>query len=428
MKNNEKKTKKYSGLRPVLLLAAGFILVYILFAYSFYVYLKTGEVKEVFRVIADMDLSALDEEDEEILQGYYQDDRMEIIVANERLQLIYTNRPQTIGEDIEKYIENHLEEYQERPTIYVRKNKSVRMIRLRGLVTEAEVPYYVYIRKEIRAAGEVILYTAIYFLAAFLALAGLSLFLAGKRSEENGDPIQEGRKDISEEELVHVQKEFIANVSHELKTPLAVISGQVEMLQKMGDGIDRDYYFSSIREEIDKMSDMVSNLLNITNIEHHMDEMELEDVNLSDMMEYMILKYDALFRQNKLRIQTELASDCLVRGNHMYLEQAINNYIMNAFQHTAQGREIRIRLVRERSEAVLYVYNDGQLIGPENMERIWQDYYMGPKDGSRRKGQRMPNAGLGLYLVKKIVEQHQGSCGAENKEKGVEFWMRIPLA
>lgn len=447
MKNKKEKGTKYGSFLLVLLLAAGAILVYIFFAYFFYVRVKTGAVKEVFRVITDMDLSSLDEDDEEILQGYYRDERIEIIVADEELRLIYTNRTQSTEEDIERYIENHLEEYQEQPTIHVRQSKSARVIRLRGLVVQkeqdlddlndlsagtaqkgTEVPFYVYIRKEIRAAGEVIRYTAVYFTIVLLLLGGLGLFLAKRKPEEKETCVQEGKKEICEEDLVHVQKEFVANVSHELKTPLAVISGQVEMLQKMGDGIDRDYYFSSIREEIDKMSDMVSDLLNITNIEHHMAEMELEDVNLSDMMEYMILKYDALFRQNKLRLQTELAENCVVRANHMYLEQAINNYIMNAFQHTAQGREIRIRLVREQSGAVLYVYNDGELIGPENMERIWQDFYMGPKDSSGRKNQRMANAGLGLYLVKKIVEQHRGSCGVENKEKGVEFWMRIPLA
>lgn len=380
-----------------------------------------------------MDLSPMDEEDEEVLQGYYQDDRFEIIVTDDKLELIYSNYDEGSSVDIEKYILDHQDEYQEQPTIHIRKNKVRQVIRLRGLVVQknsldadtskTSTTYYVYIRKEIRSVGEMIRYSVIYFCAAFLILAVFWYFWNKKK----GSADNQGEKDISAENLVQMQKDFVANISHELKTPLAVISGQVEMLQSMGEGIDRDYYFSSIREEIDKMSDMVGNLLEITNIEHHMEEMELSDVNLSDMMEYMLLKYDALFRQNKLRLRTELAKDCIVRANHMYLEQAINNYIMNAFQHTAQGCEIGIRLTREQKYAVLSVYNEGKRIEPENMERIWQGFYMGPQDRSRMKSRKMANAGLGLYLVKKIVEQHQGSCGVENKEKGVEFWIKLSL-
>jgi signal transduction histidine kinase len=237
----------------------------------------------------------------------------------------------------------------------------------------------------------------------------------------------EGQECISQGELAQAQREFVANVSHELKTPLAVISGQVELLQSMGDEIDRDYYFSSIREEITKMSDMVGNLLKLTSMEHHMEEMELAHVNLSDMMEYMILKYAALFQQNAIRLHTEIEKDCIILGNQMYLEQAVNNYIMNAFQHTAQGQTIRICLKKEGNQAVICVYNEGQQIKEEDMEHIWQDFYKrseGKKYGGNLK---LENAGLGLFLVKKIVDNHHGSCGVENREHGVEFWIRVPL-
>lgn len=433
MKNKIRKRIRKDSAAPIALLAVGFIFVYAFFAYPCYTRIKVSAMKRIFQEISDMDFSPLDGEDEEILQGYYQDDRFEITVTDDELKLVYTNHSQSPARDIEKYILDHQDEYHEPPTIHIRKNKVHRVIRLRGLVTQkdsfssddsdASAVYYVYIRKEIRSMGEMIQYTVIYFGTAFLILAGIWYFLRKKNAEDS-----QRNQDISAENLVRMQKDFMANISHELKTPLAVISGQVEMLQSMGDGIDRDYYFSSIREEIDKMSDLVGNLLEITNIEHHMEEMEIKDVNLSDMMEYMILKYDALFHQNKLRFRAELADDCIVRANQMYLEQAINNYIMNAFQHTAQGCEIGIRLAREQKYAVLYVYNEGGRVDPQNMERIWQGFYMGPGDRSRMKPRKMANAGLGLYLVKKIVEQHKGSCGVENKEKGVEFWMKIPLA
>ncbi len=434
MKDKQKTFIWKNSAAPILLLAVGVIFAYAFLAYPCYTAGKIGIMKRIFQEISDMDLSPLDEEDVEILQDYYRSDRYEITVADEALSLVYTNCEQKSGGNIEAHIMDHQEEYQNPPTVYVRRNKLNRVIRLRGLVTQknsqsvgvpgVSVSYYVYIRKEIRSVGEFIWYTLAYFGAAFLVLTGLWYFYRPKRGALN---LMETGKDLSGQELLQMHKEFVANVSHELKTPLSVISAQVEMLQSMGEEIDRDYYFSSIREEIDKMSGMVGNLLDITSIEHRIQEMEMGTVNLSDTVEYLILKYDALFQQNKLRLHKEVAENCIVRANHMYLEQAINNYIMNAFQHTGQGCEIGIRLVREKKYAALFVYNEGERIASENLEHIWQGFYMGSKDSSRQKTGKLTNAGLGLYLVKMIVGQHQGSCGVENRENGVEFWMRIPL-
>lgn len=104
----------------------------------------------------------------------------------------------------------------------------------------------------------------------------------------------------------------------------------------------------------------------------------------------------------------------------------MNNYLMNAFQHTEQGKKIRLSLKAEKQWLRLDVYNDGERITEEQMEHIWDSFYT----SSRKKqpssaGER--NIGLGLFTVRKIVEKHQGSCGAENKENGVLFWMKLPI-
>ena len=424
---------------PIALFAAGIVLAYVFFAYPFYMWMKLQIMKDAYQMIVQMDLSAMDEEDEEILQGYL-DERMEIIITDEDFQPVYLSRRRDNEENIEKYIEASIDFYQTEPTVHIRRNSGLGIIRLRGLV-EQEEKYYVCIRKELRGVGEAIQYSAWYYalvlaagLAGWYALLwrrlkkakakGAAESLELQRKQASGGDAAE-HTDGTPEQLYQAQKEFVANISHELKTPLAVISGQVEMLQSMGDGIDRAYYFESIREEIKKMSDMVGDLLDITIIDHNMEHMEMSEVDFSDLMEYMILKYDALFQKNKIKLGAEIARNSKVRANRMYLEQAVNNYMMNAFQHTAQGNKIQIRLEKEDGSVRLGVYNEGSAIEDGDEELIWESFYI--SDTQERQQQKIKNAGLGLYMVKKIVELHQGMCGAENREGGVEFWMRLPL-
>ena len=168
-----------------------------------------------------------------------------------------------------------------------------------------------------------------------------------------------------------MRNDFTANVTHELKTPLAVISGQIELLQEMGDKVDQDYYFSSIREEVQKMSDMVGNLLSISSMEHELENVEKQRLNLSETVEYMMLKYDALFHKKNLKIASEIEKDCRILGNREYIEQAAGNYY--------QGEE------------------------------------------------QAGHSGLGLHIVKTVITMQGGEYGVENEKTGVRFWFSFPL-
>lgn len=443
--------------------AAAVIAVYAFCAYPFYIHNKIRMIREVYDGISEMTLSALEEEDEEQLRSY-SGEHLNIMIADSSFDTVYSSRTSGTREQVRGYIESHMEDYQHVPVVDVQKNREMRIIRMRGKLMQ-EQPYYVYIRKELRGAGEMIAYTTVYLivcaaagLAAAYILARRSIVKtvphggaqtdrkgAADREKPQTPEAQTDRKGAADGEkpqtpgeqrqasapadaarLARVQKEFVANVSHELKTPLAVISSQIEMLQNMGDGIDREYYFSSIREEVDKMSEMVGTLLDITTIENKLRQMEVARIDFSGMLTYMALKYDALFHKSGICLTEKVEEDCFVQANRMYLEQAVNNYIMNAYQHTAQGGSIRICLEKTAGCAVFSIYNDGQQIGEEDMEKIWENFYQSRQENGACG--RMSNAGLGLYMVRKIVEQHKGQCGAVNKGSGVEFWLKLPLA
>lgn len=149
-----------------------------------------------------------------------------------------------------------------------------------------------------------------------------------------------------------------------------MIASQIEMLQNMGDGIDRAYYFSSIREEVEKMSEMVGTLLDMTTIENKLEQMEVSEINFSQVIAYMTMKYDALFHKRGIHLAETVEEGCFVRGNRMYLEQAVNNYIMNAFQYAPSGGTVRIALEKEKGYAALSII----MTAGRSMKRIWTKY------------------------------------------------------
>ena len=212
-----------------------------------------------------------------------------------------------------------------------------------------------------------------------------------------------------------------------MKTPLAVVSSQLEMLEIAGDKIDRSYYYSSIHEELDKMSKMVGELLDFSMLDNQMSAMEMSRVNVTDLIEYLLLRYDAIFRKNEIKVESEIDQNCFIYGNRMYLERAVNNYLMNAFQHTKQGKCIRVTLKKDKKQVRLEIYNDGERIREDQMEHIWDSFYTtSQKKKPVTSENEVRNVGLGLYVVRKIVTKHKGTCGADNEEKGVLFWMQLP--
>ena len=296
------------------------------------------------------------------------------------------------------------------------------MLILKGKIIDDGHTFYVYIKKDVQSGIDIIKGTTIYFLVIIMVAIFLYYVLSQK-----GEWEKEKQSKQSDYQLLESQREFVANISHELKTPLAVVSSQVEMLEIAGDKIDRTYYYSSIHEELDKMSRMVGELLDFSMLDNQMSAMEMSRVNVSEMVEYLLLRYDAVFRKNEIKIEQNVEKKCLVYGNRMYLERAANNYLMNAFQHTEQGKCIRVTLKKVKKLIRLEVYNDGELIKEDQIEHIWDSFYTtSQKKTPVTSENNVRNVGLGLFVVRKIVTKHKGTCGVSNQENGVLFWIQIP--
>ena len=223
--------------------------------------------------------------------------------------------------------------------------------------------------------------------------------------------------------LEKMQRDFIGNVSHEMKTPLCLLQMYAENLKNDVSGIDKDYYCQTIIEETERLNEMVKNMLDISSIENELSHMEEETLSFSVLCRNTVSKMDILF--GKHCCESEIEDGIFVCGDEKYLEQAIKNYLSNAAAHTDEGKKIKIRLYSEKGEAVFRVFNEGKHIDPMKMPHIWERFY---KTDESRVRDEISHAGLGLYIVKTVIEKHGGICSAENTVGGVVFEFRLPLA
>ncbi|MFI3173215.1 MAG: HAMP domain-containing sensor histidine kinase [Eubacteriales bacterium] len=219
-----------------------------------------------------------------------------------------------------------------------------------------------------------------------------------------------------------MRRQFIANVSHEMKTPLALLQIYCENLKLNIEGIDRTEYCDIIIEETGRLDSMVKDMLNVSTIENGLIQIEKNHFNLSESVNALLVTMFPLLEEYDLK--ADIANEISLYGDKKHIEEAMRNFIMNATTHTNKGERIHITLEHRQNNAIFTVYNKGTQIEDNDIEHIWESFYKTDKARTRTSES---NAGLGLYIVKAIVENHKGEYGVENKDTGVEFWLSLPV-
>ena len=216
------------------------------------------------------------------------------------------------------------------------------------------------------------------------------------------------------------ERDFSRGAAHELKTPLSVLRAHAEALAEDIDPEKRSAYLAVVLEECDRMAALVNRLLELSRLESGR-PLEKERLELSALVRRSLAPLSLLLEQKGVAPELEL-EEIWLEGNRPSLEEAADNLLSNALRHCAPGGRIRVRLWAGEGAARLEVYNDGPLIPPENLPRLWEPFYRGDKARSRAQGA----TGLGLAIVRAAVHAHGGACGAENREEGVLFWISLP--
>ena len=224
-------------------------------------------------------------------------------------------------------------------------------------------------------------------------------------------------------QIDEMRKDFIANVSHELKTPIALIQGYAEGLTEgMADEAEsRAYYCEVIMDEANKMNKMVKQLLNLTALEFGNDVPNMERFDVTDLIHQLVTSADILFQQKEANVILELPETCFVWADEFKIEEVLTNYLNNAMNHLDGERVIRIRAEQKDGEARIAVYNTGKAIPEEDLANLWTKFYKVDKARTREYG----GSGIGLSIVKAIIDAHNKECGVRNTEDGVEFWFTL---
>jgi signal transduction histidine kinase len=231
------------------------------------------------------------------------------------------------------------------------------------------------------------------------------------------------QEDIERERHIdRMRKDFIAGVSHELKTPISLISGYAEGLKdNVVDGDSRDFYIDVIMDEATKMSSLVSDMLDLSQLESGNFKLKPEPFLLDELINSVVKKHNTFILEKEINLSLTLINLCNVWGDKTRIEQVLTNFITNAIRHTSEKGSITIRTVVENSVVSIDIENSGENIQPEDLKNIWDKFYKIDKSRSRVTG----GTGLGLSIVKNILLLHKSSFGVRNTDTGVAFYFTL---
>lgn len=256
--------------------------------------------------------------------------------------------------------------------------------------------------------------------------------ILGKNFNDLSDTLEKviGELKASNKKLTHeldilsesdkMRKEFLSNVSHELKTPIALIEGYAEGLS---DGICEDeesknYYLSVIIDESKKMDKMVKQLLSLNRLEFGNEDIEVLRFDIVPIIKGLIKEADILLKKYEVTVLPLEDKKVFVWGDSFLTEQVIENYFSNAIHYAEGKKEIKISLKENKDKIILSIFNTGKPIPDENKDHVFEKFYKVDKARSSQYG----GSGIGLSIVKAISKLYNEECGLINHKNGVEFY------
>ncbi|MCR4924667.1 MAG: HAMP domain-containing histidine kinase, partial [Clostridiales bacterium] len=231
-------------------------------------------------------------------------------------------------------------------------------------------------------------------------------------------------KDIEfERKQESVRKEFISNVSHELKTPISIIQGYAEGLQTgvADDEETINEYCTVIMEETQKMNKIVISLLELSKYEFGAYQLNCESFDIKTFVTDYTNNMALLFSEKGIDFKLDIEDNLIAWADVDKLNMVLNNFVSNAVAHIAGEKQIKITAEDVGECYRVKVFNTGENISPDDMENIWISFYRADKSHSRSEGRY----GIGLSIVKAIQNLHKQEFGCINEENGVTFWFDV---
>ncbi|PEA55749.1 two-component sensor histidine kinase [Bacillus pseudomycoides] len=227
------------------------------------------------------------------------------------------------------------------------------------------------------------------------------------------------KDDIKKErELDAKRRQFLTAISHDLKTPIAVVKGQLEgMLYNIGVYKDRDRYLQKSYETMNSMEGLVKEILELSRLESERLQLNKENANLSIMIERIIQEHEYFRYSKQLKVVKFIEKNLYYFSDTQLLKKVIQNILHNAYSYTQEGKEVYVSLYRRNDEIILEILNTGAYIEEEHLEHIFEPFYRTEKSRNRNTG----GNGLGLFIVQQLLDAHKIQYSLKNTKKGVLF-------
>lgn len=227
-------------------------------------------------------------------------------------------------------------------------------------------------------------------------------------------------------EVDEMRKEFLSNVSHELKTPIALIQGYAEGLKEgiSDDAESREFYCDVIMDEAVKMNVMVKKLLSLNQLESGNDTVSMERFDIVSLIRNYIQSSEILAKQKEISVRMEEYEPIYVWADEFKTEEVFMNYFSNAINYALNEKVIDVKLQKMEDKVRISVFNTGSPIPEESLTHLWEKFYKVDKARTREYG----GSGIGLSIVKAIMESMNQAYGVRNYDNGVEFWFELEQA
>lgn len=232
------------------------------------------------------------------------------------------------------------------------------------------------------------------------------------------------KKDLEKQtQIDNMRTEFLSNVSHELKTPIALIQGYAEgLMENINDDEEsRNFYCEVIVDEAAKMNNIVKKLLDLNQLEFGENNLNMEHFDVVSVVENLLSSSDILFKQKQVTLDFDAREPVYAWADVYTVEEVFNNYLSNAFNHVDGEKIIRVRIVKDQQHVRVSVFNTGTPIPEEDLPKIWGKFYKVDKAHTREYG----GSGVGLSIVKASMDLLGQNYGVFNHEDGVEFWFEL---
>lgn len=291
---------------------------------------------------------------------------------------------------------------------------------------ESELPYKLSIvmpLQPIDEANEVIRNLMPFIILLSLGIAIIGAYIYSKVITKPLIDIIE-----SEREEESRRKDFVATISHELKTPITIISGQIEgMIYNIGKYKDRDTYLQKSYEATQELKDLVNEMMEMSKADILESDLKIARINLSDLLYKLAERQAFLIEEKKLSKEIDIEDNIIIQADEEKITKAINNIINNAIKYSPEGEKLIVRLYREKNskktrrhvnkKIYIEVENTGTKIEKKYIEEIFNPFFRIEKSRSRKTG----GSGLGLYIVSKILKSHGYEFSIKNKSNSVIF-------